>query len=115
MAATVNNTLRADVNFIAYKGDTFNPVLTFTDAIGDPLSFAGCTLLMQIKKGANQLAELSEGDGFSIASNVVTFSKVLDFKEGEYSYDFQCTYPDGLVKTLIGGTFTLQSEVTIPA
>lgn len=115
MAAQVNNTLRADVDFIAYKGDTFNPVLTFTDAVGDPLSFAGCTLLMQIRKGSTLMATLAAGDGFSIASNVVTFSKVLDFKEGEYSYDFQCAYPGGLVKTLIGGVFTLQNEVTIPA
>ena len=115
--AVVNNTIRAEVDFIAYKGDTFNPVITFTDAASAPIDFTGCTIVMQIRDSKKVLmVELIEGNGFTRAANVLTFNKVLDFKEGTtYEHDMQVTYPDGVVKTLIGGKFTLTKDITVPA
>jgi hypothetical protein len=115
--AEVSNIIKADVNFTVLKGDTFDAVVTFKDAEQKPLNFTGATLLMHIKDDNDVLiATLQSGAGFTVSSNIVTFNYVPNsptFTVGTYFYDLQCTFANGLRKTLIGGKFKVQKEITI--
>jgi hypothetical protein len=112
----VSNVIKADVNFTVLKGDTFDAVVTFRDAEQKPLNFTGATLLMHIKDDNDVLiATLQSGAGFTVSSNIVTFNYVPNsptFTVGTYFYDLQCTFANGLRKTLIGGKFKVQKEIT---
>ena len=112
----VSNVIKADVNFTVLKGDTFDAVVTFKDAEQKPLNFTGATLLMHIKDDNDVLiATLQSGAGFTVSSNIVTFNYVPNsptFTVGTYFYDLQCTFANGLRKTLIGGKFKVQKEIT---
>jgi hypothetical protein len=115
MATEVSNIIKADVNFTVLKGDTFDAVVNFKDAEQKPLNFTGATLLMHIRNDEDVLqATLQSGSGFTIASNIVTFNYITTLTPGTYFYDLQCTFPSGLVKTLIGGKYKVLKEITIP-
>jgi hypothetical protein len=114
----VSNVIKADVNFTVLKGDTFDAILKFLDGQCKPLSFTGATLLMHIRDSNDALlVTLQSGSGFSVSSNIVTFNYIPNppiFTVDTYFYDLQCTFANGLVKTLIGGKFKVQKEITIP-
>ena len=109
----VSNVIKADVNFTVLKGDTFDAVVAFKDAEQKPLNFTGATLLMHIRNESDVLqATLQSGSGFAIASNNVTFNYITTLTPDTYFYDLQCTFASGLVKTLIGGKYKVQKEIT---
>jgi hypothetical protein len=109
----VSNVIKADVNFTVLKGDTFDAVVTFRDAEQKPLNFTGATLIMHIRNEADTLmATLQAGSGFTVSSNIVTFNYVTTFAPDTYFYDLQCTFASGLRKTLIGGKYKVQKEIT---
>lgn len=113
MATEVSNIIKADVNFTVIKGDTFDAVVNFKDADQKPLNFAGATLLMHIRDTADSLmATLQSGSGFTVSSNIVTFNYITTLAPDTYFYDLQCTFANGLRKTLIGGKYRVQKEIT---
>jgi hypothetical protein len=111
--AEVSNVIKADVNFTVMKGDTFDAVVTFRDAEQKPLNFTGATLVMQIKDGNDvQQVSLQQGAEFTVTSNIVTFNYVTGLAPDIYYYDLQCTFANGLRKTLIGGKYKVLKEIT---
>ena len=113
MATEVSNIIKADVNFTVIKGDTFDAVVTFKDAEQRPLNFTGATLLMHIRNDEDVLlATLQSGAGFIITSNIVTFNYITTLTPNTYFYDLQCTFANGLRKTLIGGKYKVLKEIT---
>ena len=111
--AEVSNVIKADVNFTVMKGDTFDAVVTFRDAEQKPLNFTGATLVMQIKDGNDALqVTLLQGAQFTVTSNIVTFNYVTGLAPDTYFYDLQCTFANGLRKTLIGGKYKVLKEIT---
>ncbi len=111
--AEVSNVIKADVNFTVMKGDTFDAVVTFRDAEQKPLNFTGATLRMQIKDGNDvQQVSLQQGAEFTVTSNIVTFNYVTTLVPDTYFYDLQCTFANGLRKTLIGGKYKVLKEIT---
>jgi hypothetical protein len=111
----VSNIIKADINFKVIKGDTFDAVLTFKDAQQKPLSFAGATLLMQIRDENDiEVEELQPGAEFIVTNNIITFNYVTTLNVGVYYYDLQCTFANGTIKTLIGGKYKVYKEITIP-
>jgi len=110
----VNNTSRAVVHFVAYEGDTFDPIITLLDENDAPIDLVGQTVKMQIKnkKGDVTLKTLVSPTDFTIAINVITFNSILNIVKGEYEYDLQVTFTTGVVKTFIGGSFTVIKQIT---
>ena len=111
----VSNVIKADVNFTVLKGDTFDAVVTFRDAEQKPLNFTGATLYMAIVTSsyASIGPILEIGSGFTVSGNTITFNYVPNMQPDTYFYDLQCTFANGLVKTLIGGKFKVLREITI--
>jgi hypothetical protein len=113
-ATEVSNVIKANVNFTVLKGDTFDAILKFLDGEGRPLSFTGATLLMHIRDSSDALlVTLQSGSGFSVSTNIVTFSYITTLAPDTYFYDLQCTFSSGLKKTLIGGKYKVLKEITI--
>lgn len=111
--AQVNNVLRAEVDFIAYEGDSFDPVLTYNDSNGDPISFADVTLKMQIRtKNGALLKTITNGAGMTITGNQVAWNTLMDIAQGVHYYDLELTYQDGKIKTLMGGKFSVIKSQT---
>ena len=111
----VSNVIKADVNFTVIKGDTFDAVINFKDSQQKPLNFTGATLLMYIKSDPDSTsisATLQSGSGFTVTANIVTFNYITTLAPGTYFYDLQCTFANGLKKTLIGGKYKVQQEIT---
>lgn len=109
----VSNIIKADVNFTVLQGDTFDAVVTFKDSEGKPLNFTGATLIMEIRDEEDALMDtLQEGSEFLVSSNIVTFNFVPNFPPDTYFYDLQCTFANGLRKTLIGGKFKVLKQIT---
>ena len=107
----------APCDITAYAGDTFKAQMTFTNLPGNtPLDLTGVALKMQIRLKATSAAleTLSVGDGITIATNVVTFSKALTIKGGNYFYDLQATFPSGDIITYVAGKFTVVQDITDP-
>lgn len=109
----VSNVIKADVNFTVLQGDTFDAVVTFRDSEGKPLNFLGATLIMHIRDESDNLeATLQAGSEFLVSSNIVTFNYVTSLTPDTYFYDLQCTFASGLRKTLIGGKYKVQKQIT---
>jgi hypothetical protein len=109
----VSNVIKADVNFTVLQGDTFDAIVTFKDAEGKPLNFAGATLIMEIRDENDNLeATLQSGSGFAISGNIVTFNYITNLTTDTYFYDLQCTFASGLRKTLIGGKYKVLKQIT---
>jgi hypothetical protein len=109
----VSNVIKADVNFTVIKGDTFDAIVNFKDSEQKPLNFTGATLLMQIKND-NDVAQvmLEQGTGFLVSGSTVTFNYVTTLVPDIYYYDLQCTFANGIRKTLIGGKYKVLKEIT---
>ena len=115
MATEVSNIIKADVNFTVIKGDTFDAVVNFKDANQMPLNFTGATLVMYIKADPDSQTEdetLQAGSEFLVAGSTITFNYITTLAPGTYYYDLQCTFANGLRKTLIGGKYKVQQEIT---
>jgi hypothetical protein len=111
----VSNVIKADVNFTVIQGDTFDAIVTFKDAEQKPLNFTGATLFMTILDSDDiSKATLQSGSGFTVSGNTVTFNYVPGslFYPDTYFYDLQCTFANGLRKTLIGGKFKVLKQIT---
>lgn len=114
-ATEVSNIIKADVNFTVLQGDTFDAAVSFKDSNGRPLNFSGATLLMEIRAEDNTGsadATLQSGSGFSVSGNTVTFDYITNLSPDTYFYDLQCTFASGLRKTLIGGKYKVQKQIT---
>jgi hypothetical protein len=113
----VSNVIKADVNFTVLKGDTFDAVASFFDALDKPLNFTGATLLMHIRDSNDALVAggtLQPGAGFTVSGNTISFSYIPLMSHDLYYYDLQCTFASGVKKTLIGGKFKVLKEITFP-
>ena len=113
----VSNVIKADVNFTVLKGDTFDAVASFFDALDKPLNFTGATLLMHIRDSNDVLlagGTLQPGAGFTVSGNTISFSYIPLMNPDLYYYDLQCTFASGVKKTLIGGKFKVLKEIIFP-
>ena len=109
----VSNVIKADVNFTVIKGDTFDVILIFYDASGQPVSFAGATLLMMIRDFNDvEVETLQAGSEFVVSGNTLTFNYIPNYGPDTFYYDLQCTFSSGLRKTLIGGKFKVLKQIT---
>lgn len=108
--------LPGTLDITTYKGDTFSRTFTFTDANGDPLSLAAAEVTMQVRKNAGTivLINLSEGNGITVSTNVVTIDFEVNIEKGSYKWDLQAAYSDGTIRTYVAGAFSVLNDITRP-
>ena len=117
-SSTIADLRPAQYNVQIWRNDTWSQIFTLT-ANNVPIVLTGSTITIQVRKTASSpdvLLSLSTTDS-SIAIggvnyNQITLRKVVNLTAGSYVYDMNVTFPSGLVKTSVWGTFFVQEDIT---
>lgn len=117
-SSTIADLRPAQYNVQIWRNDTWSQIFTLT-ANNVPIVLTGSTITIQVRKTASSpdvLLSLSTTDS-SIAIggvnyNQITLRKVVNLTAGSYVYDMNVTFPSGLVKTYVWGTFFVQEDIT---
>ncbi len=103
------------------KNDTFSRVeFEYNDAVGDPIDLTGVTVKVQFRnnsrkghvvKSVDTTAGVTMTDAANGMFEIDKFTPI-DFAVGTYYYDVETTFPNGDIKTYVGGTFKVLQDVT---
>lgn len=108
-------------NISADQGTTYAATVTYNDSQGAPVSLVGASAAMKVRKFAgspDSRLTLGVGNGLTLggALGTVTISisaaALSTVPAGEYVYDLEVVLASGSTVKLIGGTFTVNAEVT---
>jgi hypothetical protein len=108
----------AQYNVQIWRNDTWSQVFTIS-ANSVAVNLTGCTIIIQVRKTASSsdvVLSLTSADTSivigGVSSNQITLKKVVNIAAGSYVYDMNVTFPSGLVKTYVWGTFFVQEDIT---
>jgi hypothetical protein len=107
----------AQYNVQLWRNDTWAQTFAIT-ANDVAVDLSGSTILIQVRtKPTSTDVVLSLVTGTSITiggvgKNEITLNKIVNIAAGSYVYDMNVTFPSGLVKTYIWGTFLVQEDIT---
>jgi hypothetical protein len=107
----------AQYNVQLWRNDSWAQTFAIT-ANDVAVDLSGSTILIQVRtKPTSTDVVLSLVTGTSITiggvgKNEITLNKIVDIAAGNYVYDMNVTFPSGLVKTYIWGTFLVQEDIT---
>ena len=103
------------------KNDTFSKVeFEYNDAVGDPIDLTDVTVKVQFRnnsrkghvvKSVDTTAGVTMTDAANGRFEIDKFTPI-DFAVGTYYYDVETTFPNGDIKTYVGGTFKVLQDVT---
>jgi hypothetical protein len=110
----------AQYNVKIWRNDTWGQ--TFAILSNDvAVDLTGSTIVIQVRESASSstaLLTLSTTESTititGTSHNQVTLNKVVTIPAGTYTYDMNVTFPSGVVKTYIWGTFIVQEDITKP-
>ena len=107
----------AQYNVQIWRNDSW--AQTFAITSNDvAVDLSGSTILIQVRTkptSSDVVLSLSTGSSITIGGvgyNEITLNKVVDIAAGNYVYDMNVTFPSGLVKTYIYGTFLVQEDIS---
>jgi hypothetical protein len=108
----------AQYNIQLWRNDSWVQTFAIT-ADNVAVNLTGSTITIQVRKTANATAiDLSlstGGNGITISgvgNNQIVLNKVVNIAAGNYLYDMNVTFPSGVVKTYVWGTFLVQEDIT---
>lgn len=117
--ADVNLIVKETLNITCMKNDTFNLDMDWRDSSDNAIDLTAYTFKAQVKRAkgsAESILTFEDSDFTKDASGNLTMSKAasdMNLEAGVYYYDMQTTkIADSTVSTWLGGTFTIQSDVT---
>lgn len=117
--ADVNLIVKETLNITCMKNDTFVLDMDWRDSSDNPIDLTAYTFKAQVKRAkgsAESILTFADSDFTKDASGNLTMSKAasdMNLEAGVYYYDMQTTkIADSTVSTWLGGTFTIQSDVT---
>jgi hypothetical protein len=117
-SSTIADLRPAQYNVQIWRNDTWSQIFTLT-ANNVPIVLTGSTITIQVRKTAaspDVLLSLSTTDNSitigGVGYNQITLNKVVNLTAGSYVYDMNVTFPSGLVKTYVWGTFFVQEDIT---
>jgi hypothetical protein len=108
----------AQYNIQLWRNDSWVQTFAIT-ADNVAVNLTGSTITIQVRKTANasavDLSLSTGGNGITIAgasNNQIVLNKVVNIAAGNYLYDMNVTFPSGVVKTYVWGTFLVQEDIT---
>jgi len=118
MSASTADLRPAQYNVQIWRNDTWSQVFTITSN-SVPVSLLGCTIVIQVRKTASassiDLSLSTTDSSITIGgtnNNQITLKKIVNIAAGNYLYDMNVTFPSGIVKTYIWGSFLVQEDIT---
>ena len=118
--ADVNLIVKETLNITCMKNDSFVLDMDWKDASDNPIDLTAYTFKAQVKRAKasnDSILTFSDSDFTKDASGNLTMTKSaaeMHIEAGVYYYDLQTTKTlTGAISTWLGGTFTIQEDVTI--
>ena len=108
-------------DLVVEQGATLNTTFTWKDPSGNPINISSYTARAMFRPdySSNPILSLSTSDGTIVvtgASGVVAFnvpaSTTSYLSSGNGVWDLELVSPSGIVTRLIGGSYTVSTEVT---
>lgn len=103
-------------NIAVTRGDTYQHLVTFTDAAGDPLDITANTYTAQLRANPESLAVLAEMTATAGATGEVWLTidpaVTADLVPGRRTWDLQEVDGDGIVTTIMAGWADVVADVT---
>lgn len=104
----------------ALRGDTWPGITSITITTnGVPVSLSAASIKMQLREDLDSpvTLELSTDNGGIVITNALsgTFQippQIINIPFDTYNYDIQVTYPSGIIKTYITGTWQITPDIT---
>lgn len=117
--ADVNLIVKETLNITCMRNDTFRLNMVWKDANDNFIDLTAYTFEAQVKKSksdSTSVLEFADSDFTKDASGNLSMSKTsaeMDLTPASYYYDLQAyKISNGDVSTWLGGTFTIQDDVT---
>jgi hypothetical protein len=118
----MGGTLPGEYNFVAFQGDDFQRVVTWTEDDGvTPIDLTNYSAAMQVRTSVlapttilslTSPTELVVGGAAGTVTINITAAVTTTLTPGQYVYDLQVTSPVGVVTTLLKKKFIVEGEVT---
>jgi hypothetical protein len=108
----------AQYNVQIWRNDSWSQIFTIiADSV--PVNLTGCTITIQVRKTASASTidlTLSTADSTitigGASFNQITLNKKVTIAAGSYLYDMNVSFPTGVVKTYVWGSFFVQEDIT---
>ena len=108
----------AQYNVQIWRNDSWSQTFSIlADTV--PVNLTGSTITIQVRKTASASSidlTLSTADStISIGGasfNQITLNKKVTIAAGSYLYDMNVSFPSGVVKTYVWGSFFVQEDIT---
>lgn len=117
-SSTIADLRPAQYNVQIWRNDTWSQVFSIL-ANSVAVNLTGCTITIQVRKTATASSidlTLSTSDSSitigGTSFNVITLNKKVTISAGSYLYDMNVSFPSGVVKTYVWGTFFVQEDIT---
>ena len=102
-----------------YRGDTHDGTTFTVNVNGSPYDLTNVTITAKFRKDSKtgpELLSVTNGAGITVsnaAGGIFDLDPfIVDFPPGTHYYDIQFVQADGVVKTYIKGTMTVEQDVT---
>lgn len=103
-------------DIIVKAGDSIFEPIVLRDSFGNIENLTGSVFKLQVKDvDGNLITSFEMGNGFTLqnGNTELLMQKNGTLPVGEYQYDLERTYPNGIVKTQMAGRFIVENQVTI--
>ena len=108
----------AQYNVQIWRNDTWSQTFSIlADTV--PVNLTGSTITIQVRKTASASSidlTLSTADSTitigGASFNQITLNKKVTIAAGSYLYDMNVSFPSGVVKTYVWGSFFVQEDIT---
>jgi hypothetical protein len=102
------------------RGDTWNGINSITITVNNvPVNFTGASIKMEFRQSIDSPVVLTLSTQASSiiitnpAAGVIQIpARMIEIPYSKYLYDLQVTFPSGVVKTYMSGTWTIAPDIT---
>lgn len=125
MPNTLNATIAKNFSFEVKQNQTFDPLLTFTDDAGMPISLAGSYAKLSVREDDCGCTTSCDTQTFNllykqdfygtvtgVGNNKLQFDDIIKLSPGRYKYDLLVTFPSGDNRYFLTGTFKVRKSYT---
>lgn len=125
---TLDTSIAVKFDFIVKQNQTFNPLLTFTDDVNEPIDFTGAQVKMSVREkyrhggcapcgindsNFNQAYKQDFAPTVTgVDNNQLQFSGLINLAHGHYVYDLLVVWPNGEQQYYLRGNFKVQKSYT---
>lgn len=106
MPNSVSNVITVFVDLQVAQNETFDQQIEFFGDDGTPLDLSPYLLTFTVYSATTAVAQFTDGDGFVITGNVLTFDTLIGMNAGcDYNYELRAVRYMNWEKTFMRGKF----------